>query len=857
MKEYIAETGGRYTYADDVLGLQELALSMTALLGECSDMILSGCEVTGSAIGSGYLWLGGKVRRFEGCAGVSFPYYIYEHNLVESVTYAGQVNKRGRVNYLAIGGESVPDNPDAVTGALPHYVEITGDYAPRLREKFFGRYALLLEPLRSQRVGKDLTLSGAFTAEKAVESKVALIVSGSNGYSLRQKITPAGDASLGLYKESALLCELSLAADGSVNITKAGTLVASITEQGLSCRSGVFTSVRIGSLAVLGNQLFNIGDNGNGAVRINYEGYEQGVSHFRDFEVYDGKRSVVPLFKVDGAARTTTVDGVLCVSNVTQGIVLRHSYLKSDARLTGTLAWRDSNDEQFAAIGFMAGNSMDLALTNTIGGITLHPKEWLDVRGILKVNGTDISQTYMLQTACREALAGKVDKISGKGLSAEDFTTELKRKLEAISTKDLSTGGPGYVTAEDVKIALDGKLSRSANLSDLTDAGAARGNLDVYSRAESGRLFLTVSGGLQELVSLTADEVNGLTAEEAAALKAHKQEAVRNMIDAEQKGTGEKKLAKDRNLSDLADATQARRNISVYSTSEVDRLLAGKLGIDGAYGGEIFTPDLKSKLEAIKSGNFSYTDTEGTSHAQTEGYVSTSQVVRELAGKAPLLMDGYDIVQRQQIAANLGLYTQEAANARFAGLESLFQDYITFLVKQGNTTAQAQQILREKFDVFSKKEITDAYLRRDGRLGDLLLPNADARKQACKALGAAYAEEYQPRLEDTGWLQMLNSGNGTDTSRLFVRQIGAMVSIQGQINTAKRDGSNNGGTLAVIPNQVQPPRYGLRTSFADFNDDHVYNRGTSFFIDAGSRRLTLNESGMYNVWTNIHFAYFT
>lgn len=31
MKEYVAETGGRYTYADDILNLQELALSMTSI----------------------------------------------------------------------------------------------------------------------------------------------------------------------------------------------------------------------------------------------------------------------------------------------------------------------------------------------------------------------------------------------------------------------------------------------------------------------------------------------------------------------------------------------------------------------------------------------------------------------------------------------------------------------------------------------------------------------------------------------------------------------------------------------------------------------------------------------------------
>ena len=35
MKEYIAETGGRYTYSDDILNLQELALSMSAVFEMC------------------------------------------------------------------------------------------------------------------------------------------------------------------------------------------------------------------------------------------------------------------------------------------------------------------------------------------------------------------------------------------------------------------------------------------------------------------------------------------------------------------------------------------------------------------------------------------------------------------------------------------------------------------------------------------------------------------------------------------------------------------------------------------------------------------------------------------------------
>ena len=95
MKEYVAETGGRYTYADDILNLQELALSMTSIFSECTDFIISGCIVSGNAIASGYVWLNGKVRYFEGCPTASFPYYIYERNLSDTVTYANEMNKKG------------------------------------------------------------------------------------------------------------------------------------------------------------------------------------------------------------------------------------------------------------------------------------------------------------------------------------------------------------------------------------------------------------------------------------------------------------------------------------------------------------------------------------------------------------------------------------------------------------------------------------------------------------------------------------------------------------------------------------------------------------------------------------------
>lgn len=45
---------------------------------------------------------------------------------------------------------------------------------------------------------------------------------------------------------------------------------------------------------------------------------------------------------------------------------------------------------------------------------------------------------------------GKVDKVSGKGLSTEDFTTDLKKKLEALSSGSGSADLSGYALKSDV-----------------------------------------------------------------------------------------------------------------------------------------------------------------------------------------------------------------------------------------------------------------------------------------------------------------------------------------------------------------------------------------------------------------------
>ena len=112
--------------------------------------------------------------------------------------------------------------------------------------------------------------------------------------------------------------------------------------------------------------------------------------------------------------------------------------------------------------------------------------------------------------------------------------------------------------------------------------------------------------------------------------------------DAERRGTGDMKLSKASNLADVEDKDKARHNINVYSIEEVDALLAGKLDNDAAYQGAVFTTEHKAKLEAIRTGTFAGRDESGGQQNQSEGYVTTSSVVRELSKYAPRLMAGYN-----------------------------------------------------------------------------------------------------------------------------------------------------------------------------------------------------------------------
>lgn len=96
--------------------------------------------------------------------------------------------------------------------------------------------------------------------------------------------------------------------------------------------------------------------------------------------------------------------------------------------------------------------------------------------------------TEVAQSVSAAAASGKVDKIEGKGLSAEDFTTALKNKLEAIKMGALAE--KDKVAEGDLETALATKLNGKADESAL--AGVAKtGNIGDLAQTEGEYIVLS------------------------------------------------------------------------------------------------------------------------------------------------------------------------------------------------------------------------------------------------------------------------------------------------------------------------------------------------------------------------------
>lgn len=119
---------------------------------------------------------------------------------------------------------------------MPTFIEISADYALRLINKFFGRYALLLNtPSSRQRVQKDVQFAGEILVDKAIKSSKEAAVQNTEGRTAKVKIKDGGEETLGVYLNELLTAEIMMDTDGSFCFMKGATELAKIDSIGFSC----------------------------------------------------------------------------------------------------------------------------------------------------------------------------------------------------------------------------------------------------------------------------------------------------------------------------------------------------------------------------------------------------------------------------------------------------------------------------------------------------------------------------------------------------------------------------------------------------------------------------------------------
>lgn len=455
MKEFSAQTGGRYTYVDDIINLQELALAFASIFNGCDNFIISGCTINGSTISPGYVYLNGKIRHFSGASGISkWPQYIYEVNSYETVAYESGDDKVGRNVYGCSIGASVPSSLDPLTEAIPQYISMPSSGGLQMKDALYGRYALLLDA----RSGSQ-TVNGTVTFSDTVN--VNGILSALGGVSVAGGTTTAR-----MYAENGrLVIESKIGTNGTVRKITIddengiafyvnGSKIARITESGIISEKTIQgVNVYGGQLYISSNHIYNRGEYGNATMYINYYGYNGGSDYYRNTIIGNGKQKAV--LEVKGEDSSVSVFGTLHLDSAeTDGLVLKTNLPKTNVGLLKIISWKDSNNDKMAYIGYNFSQSNVLEIKNLIADVSVVGQNAVDLGPVIKEGGVLLSEKYVTKTFLTAQLQSKTDgnAVYTKEQSDEKFATiegglsqftgtyskkQLRDQIEAISATDI------------------------------------------------------------------------------------------------------------------------------------------------------------------------------------------------------------------------------------------------------------------------------------------------------------------------------------------------------------------------------------------------------------------------------------
>ena len=410
MKEFTSQTGGRFTYVDDLLNLQELALVFSEIFTDCDNFIVSGCEVNGNSISAGIVYLNGKLRTVEAVPVITggWPQFIYEKNENKTVPYASGGEKIGREIWGTSVGKSVPVDVTPLTNAAPKAIQINATGGLRMKDAWFGKYALLLNPAANTQSVNGHVNFQTLLATGAIQSNSRYVVQTASGtgtfYMSDDNLIL--QASLSGNKQM----QMVFGADNSFQFIINGDVVAVITPTGITFNRSVNCSyLACGNVVTNGSDIYNgLSATDNGTLDINVLGHNGSTAYYRTTNIGDGKGSVV--FSVSGATKTITASGQMIVTNnASVAQIFRGTVDKSNAAYKQYIEWQDSASVSMAKVGYLDNRNMIYTIKNLIGGILIDGEGGVDIGPYIMENGVQLSTKYASKTTTEIALRKKAN----------------------------------------------------------------------------------------------------------------------------------------------------------------------------------------------------------------------------------------------------------------------------------------------------------------------------------------------------------------------------------------------------------------------------------------------------------------
>lgn len=470
MNEFSAQTGGRYVYVDDVLNLQDLALAFGRIFDGCDNFIISGCEVSGTTISSGYVYLNNRIRYFSGASNITtWPQYLYEKNSTESVNYVSGGAKVGRNIYGVSIGSSMPTTYDPLTGKTPTSISVAKNGGLTMKDAFFGKYALILNPANlsqilngSLKIDGDLEVTGIVNNTKnkyrITENQAIFDMLFDNGRLLLKTQYETGNNT---YVMSA---ENNVGFVAYVN----NAAITTIASDGVSVSGSVKATLGVfGNVGASSDGIYNhTNATNNGTVNINMVGYNGKNQYFRNTVIGNGKGTAV--VTVNGLSNTVNIAGITTIASGAsgEGIILSLNKEKTSSNIQKTILWKDSNKYTMGYVGFTESSESSFRVGSNIAEVYVYgaANSFVDLGPSIKENGQMLADKY---------------------LQISDFNAKLNNVSDGFNSAMSKLGGE----VSKVKDGFSGYISAGNTQAMLREQIAAAGSADLDGCAKKSELL--------------------------------------------------------------------------------------------------------------------------------------------------------------------------------------------------------------------------------------------------------------------------------------------------------------------------------------------------------------------------------